>query len=363
MPERWERQLDRWATVKAPQTLQRRVNEGPHGDGMPPTPNRRQRLMAGTVALAVFAAAAVLVWSAFSDRSAGGALHPMPYDELRATLESEAGRLAKENGGTVPSIADVVLTTRQAAMNVEGGDIVDSDQPVYMVQMQGKFVVNTGPYPSGVEAPTGGVLFFLYDPETGGVLDWGVGDHPADLASLGEVWQITPTTPNQSSLSGYPSPPGSGYWIIFPDTTTPIANGMQVIAKTNLPDGTLYLASTDQSGECCPSVKDGEIVVRMNDVGQLESSSEASSCDSVHGIQTTPALVITITVDREIGRHVRVPVGTTSPPEQPDSVVAVLGNHFEQLSGDQVVTTDQGNELVARATYPWPEPQCAGSAA
>jgi hypothetical protein len=210
MPERWERELDRWAAVKAPRTLQGRVDEGPHGEGMPAKVNGGQRLMAGTMAFAVFAAAAVLVWSAFSDRSAGGALHPMPNGDIRATLESQAGRLAAENGGTVPSTADVVLTTRQAAMDVEGGDIVDSDQPVYMVQMQGEFVVNTASYPSGVEAPTGSVLSFLYDPEAARLMDWGVGEQSADLASLGEVWQITPTAPNDSSSSGYPSPHGSG---------------------------------------------------------------------------------------------------------------------------------------------------------
>src|SRR5438046_2992886 len=49
------------------------------------------------------------------------------------------------------------------------------------------------------------------------------------------------------------------------------------------------------------------------------------------------------------------------PPSQPAAVLAALGEGFERLSGDQVVTSEDGwRELVATARYSWPEPQCGG---
>lgn len=62
MPERWERELQRLRTVD-PDTAQtwERAQRPPSGEGMPP---RRQRVVAGVVAFAVFAAAGVFAWQA-----------------------------------------------------------------------------------------------------------------------------------------------------------------------------------------------------------------------------------------------------------------------------------------------------------
>ena len=64
--ERWERELERLRNVEAPGAkLRTRVDDGPQGDGMPPTPGRGQRIAAAIVAFAVFGGALAL---------AGGAL-------------------------------------------------------------------------------------------------------------------------------------------------------------------------------------------------------------------------------------------------------------------------------------------------
>jgi hypothetical protein len=53
--------------------------------------------------------------------------------------------------------------------------------------------------------------------------------------------------------------------------------------------------------------------------------------------------------------------GNASPPKQPQSVSDVLGPHFENLTGDQVIEQTDGSKwLVAKARYQWPEPQCGG---
>jgi hypothetical protein len=176
---------------------------------------------------------------------------------------------------------------------------------------------------------------------------------------VGTAFRVAGRADNTLATSpSYPNPPDSGYWIIFPDSTTPVGDGMQVVARTNLPDGTLYSANTGPSGECCPPVQDGQIVLSMNEVGQLGTSEEIG-CETVHTMPSTPALVITITVDSDTGQHVvGVPFGGT-PPEQPESVLAILGDRFQNLTGDQVVQTAGGNRLVAAATYPWPVAQCS----
>ena len=65
MPERWEREIDKLRTLTAPSSTPTRIAEGPRGDGMPPAPRRRERIIAMVVAFVVFGAAAAFVVSAF----------------------------------------------------------------------------------------------------------------------------------------------------------------------------------------------------------------------------------------------------------------------------------------------------------
>ena len=154
-----------------------------------------------------------------------------------------------------------------------------------------------------------------------------------------------------TASNGYPSPPSSGYWIVFPDAPEPVSDGsdgaVKIVALTNLPDGTLFGVNTERGGMCCLPVTHGQMVIE-------ESS---SACDLMAG-DHNPGTSVTIWTFADIGQHVLgVPIGS-QPPQQPDSVLAILGAHFENLTGDQVV--DRGGErgLVASASYAWPEPLC-----
>ena len=112
---------------------------------------------------------------------------------VQATLERDAGEFADANSESVPSSAEAVLTTRQASLDALGGGTVDSNQPVYLVQMEGRFVANSAPRPNGADAPTGTTFWFLYDPAAEMTLDWGLGEQRADLTQLGEIVEIHPT--------------------------------------------------------------------------------------------------------------------------------------------------------------------------
>jgi hypothetical protein len=93
MPERWERDLERLRTVTAPRSTRARIDEGPHGEGMPPSPRRGQRIVVVVVAFAVFGAAAALVAGAF--RSSGSmAAGPGPTATVVVHLDSSDGPAA-----------------------------------------------------------------------------------------------------------------------------------------------------------------------------------------------------------------------------------------------------------------------------
>jgi hypothetical protein len=70
--ERWERELGRLKTLEAPDSMHTRMDRGPAGDGAPPDPGRRQRLVAAVVALSVFAAAGAFALRAFEGDAAPG---------------------------------------------------------------------------------------------------------------------------------------------------------------------------------------------------------------------------------------------------------------------------------------------------
>jgi hypothetical protein len=167
--------------------------------------------------------------------------------------------------------------------------------------------------------------------------------------------ELGPTVP-----AGYPSPPASGYWVLFPDAPELVparSDGtVDVIALTNLPEGTIYATSTSESGSCCPAVSDGHIALE---------ESNGSCYGWVGSIGDSPGLSITITTSADLGQNMVLsgpvkPGGGegSEPPHQPDSVLEILGDHFENLTGDQVVMKDGEKQLVATASYPWPEPQC-----
>ncbi|HEY3211781.1 MAG TPA: hypothetical protein VGL16_01050 [Actinomycetota bacterium] len=155
---------------------------------------------------------------------------------------------------------------------------------------------------------------------------------------------------------GYPSPPASGYYILLPDEAEQLQDEtftVRVTALTNLPDGTLLGISTTDEGSCCPQVKDSKITFTTQDgacYGFVGQQAEGTTFD------------VTITARPSFEPWI-VPGPGPSPkaPEQPDSVIDILGRDFDNLSGDQVQEQKDGSKwLVAKGTVPWPQPRCSG---
>jgi hypothetical protein len=106
--------------------------------------------------------------------------------------------MAELNGGVVPKSALVVLSQRDIAnAQMAPGTEMPTTEPVYVVQMEGKFVGNMAKVPSGVDLPTGDALWFAVSVE-GEVTDWGISVTPADLGKLGQVSQLGLSVPVQT---------------------------------------------------------------------------------------------------------------------------------------------------------------------
>jgi hypothetical protein len=154
---------------------------------------------------------------------------------------------------------------------------------------------------------------------------------------------------------GYPSPPATGYYVLFPDQAEVSPDqpfSAVVTALTNLPEGTLVSITTTNEGSCCPPVNNGEITFTTQD----------SSCYGLVGARLSDrSFTETITAQPDfLPFSVPGPIDP-KPPEQPASVLAVLGQDFENLSGDQAMVQGDGSKrLVAKAQFTWPEPRCGG---
>lgn len=101
--------------------------------------------------------------------SSGSALPP----SVAKRLEALARGFVDSLGDARVHTADVILTTREHAA---GGDIVNSNQPVYELVMRGKFVCESCSRPSGAHAPRGTVAVLTVDRKTFHVTDFGIGD-------------------------------------------------------------------------------------------------------------------------------------------------------------------------------------------
>jgi len=84
-------------------------------------------------------------------------------------------------------VAEAVLTTRQAAATLISGDVINTNEPVYLVQLVGHFTLNDVSIPQNGTAPTGVALSFAVDVSTGEVVDTGLTHKAADLSKLGPV--------------------------------------------------------------------------------------------------------------------------------------------------------------------------------
>ena len=89
-------------------------------------------------------------------------------------IEAVACRIARGMGDRSRCQVVWVATRRQAANREAGGDIVDTNQPVYLVAVRGRFVDRMASVPPGASAPRGTVLTLVLDRAHLQVLDLGV---------------------------------------------------------------------------------------------------------------------------------------------------------------------------------------------
>jgi hypothetical protein len=89
---------------------------------------------------------------------------------LKSLEKSEADE-ARLNGDTTVHHGYIILTTRQRAA---APDIVNSDQPVYLVVLQGRFVCVGCSIPPGAEIPSGSVITSSLDRQSLKGLDFGI---------------------------------------------------------------------------------------------------------------------------------------------------------------------------------------------
>jgi hypothetical protein len=108
-------------------------------------------------------------------------------DVTIAMLTTIAEQAARGDGDPGVRVADAVLTTRQAAVTLTSGDLINSNEAVYLVQLLGHFTLTDVPIPPGGTPPTGIALSFDIDVSDGNVVDTGLAHKAADLSSLGPL--------------------------------------------------------------------------------------------------------------------------------------------------------------------------------
>ena len=108
--------------------------------------------------------------------------------QLRRRLWELATQTATSDGGGVAT-AEAVRSRHAAALRVTMGDVVEGDEPVSVIQVEGssQFVCNACSRPPGAAAPRGRFLTLIVDATTLQALDDGIGPTRADLGRLGPV--------------------------------------------------------------------------------------------------------------------------------------------------------------------------------
>ena len=164
-----------------------------------------------------------------------------------------------------------------------------------------------------------------------------------------------------ASRGGSSSRPPSAYRVTLPAKPGGLdSRGLAVLdAKTNLPDGTLvglYVRSVDAEGPSTSAVMDGRIQIRLaNDY-----------CHEVDGQLEGSKWTLRLTIAPELpnystGGGSPLPGDDRGPPpsvySQPADILAILGQHFENLTGDQV--EQRGDHYIeVSADYQLPADTC-----
>jgi hypothetical protein len=101
-------------------------------------------------------------------------------------------KASKRMGTPMPSTAFWVASRRQEAVRVTSGDWVNSDQPVYVVEITGHFTARDVSVPVGAKSPTGTVATFVIARATDSGLDFGLTTRRSALGKLGHVNDLLP---------------------------------------------------------------------------------------------------------------------------------------------------------------------------
>jgi hypothetical protein len=164
----------------------------------------RSRRQVAVVATAVLAAAATVVAAVILSGSSTPAA-PLPAASRPAAVPSRvlpdvpvpplvmAAALDARREGTVVGPVQWLRTTSKAAEAFSGYTPGRPDQQIYLVQVQGQFVLDSAPRPMGAPSPTGTAMVLVIPLVTsdqgGGGLRMGQG--PMDLSYLGDVHSFT----------------------------------------------------------------------------------------------------------------------------------------------------------------------------
>jgi hypothetical protein len=125
-----------------------------------------------------------------SNNHQGGAAVAAGTGAAPSWVAQLAKQRAEENGDPHPSSAQVVMTTRRPAHQMIAHAWGGSDQPTYLVVLQGHFADTHARTPDG-RTVYGTVLMLNIDAATQDILDFGLGYRVPPIAQLGSVRDIT----------------------------------------------------------------------------------------------------------------------------------------------------------------------------
>ncbi len=115
---------------------------------------------------------------------------PIDHDRLPRSCAAAAG---DPNSGHADKAEAVKSTHATGEKVASGGDIVQGNEPVWIVQVEGTFTCNLCSHPQGFRGTIAGhYLTITVDASTWRDTDFGIGDRRADLAKLGKVIDVTP---------------------------------------------------------------------------------------------------------------------------------------------------------------------------
>lgn len=108
-----------------------------------------------------------------------------PDPAALAAIKDMAIEFAALNGEPNPQNGLVFSSTRKFAESVVNGDIVDTDQPVYVAVFHGSFIGYMASVPDSGQFPTGNTMTVVFDANSLEVTDWGLVQTTPDTTRLG----------------------------------------------------------------------------------------------------------------------------------------------------------------------------------